>query len=76
MSKYYYQKAKEKKAKDMLKRLYEYYYTHPDALPEDFQPQLSFDGMERTVCDYIAGMTDHYAITVYSDIYIPKAWKI
>jgi dGTPase len=69
-------KGEESKAKEMLHRLYEYYYAHPEALPEDFQPQLSFDGMGRTVCDYIAGMTDHYAITVYSNIYIPKAWKI
>ena len=34
----------------------------PEALPEDFQPQMSFDGLERTVCDYIAGMTDKYAV--------------
>ena len=51
-------KSEESKAKDMIKRLYEYYYTNPQALPEDFQPQMSFDGLERTVCDYIAGMTD------------------
>ena len=51
-------KGEETKAKDMLKRLYEYYFQHPETIPEDFQPQLSFDGMERTVCDYIAGMTD------------------
>ena len=55
-------KGEEKKAKIMLQRLYEYYIRHPDALPEDFHPQLSFDGMERTVCDYIAGMTDNYAV--------------
>ena len=49
-------KSQESKAKDMLQRLFEYYISHPEALPEDFHPQLSFDGMERTVCDYIAGM--------------------
>lgn len=54
-------KGEESKAKDMLRRLYEYYYAHPEAIPQDFQPQLSLDGMERTVCDYIAGMTDNYA---------------
>ena len=52
-------KGEEAKAKDMLKRMYEYYYNHPEALPEDFQPQLSMEGMGRTVCDYIAGMTDN-----------------
>ena len=34
------------------------------------------EGKERAVIDYIAGMTDHYAVTVFSDIYIPKAWSI
>ena len=68
-------KGEESKAKDMLQRLFEYYYTHPEALPEDFHPQLSFDGMERTVCDYIAGMTDNYAIDKYSEIFIPTGWQ-
>ena len=51
-------KGEEAKAREMLKRMYEYYFTHPEALPADFQPQMSLEGMERTVCDYIAGMTD------------------
>ena len=69
-------KAEESKAKDMLLRLFEYYFTHPEALPEDFQPQLSFDGMERTVCDYIAGMTDNYAVDKYTELFIPAGWNI
>ena len=69
-------KSQETKAQDMLKRLYEYYFNHPDALPEDFQPQLSFDGMERTVCDYIAGMTDNYAIDKFEEIFIPVGWHV
>ena len=69
-------KSEESKAKDMLQRLFEYYIRHPEALPEDFQPQLSFDGMERTVCDYIAGMTDHYAVDKYTEIFIPAGWQI
>lgn len=69
-------KGEEVKAQDMLKRLYEYYVNHPEALPEDFQPQLSFDGMERTVCDYIAGMTDNYAVDKYTELFIPTGWHI
>lgn len=69
-------KAEESKAKAMLCRLFEYYMKHPDALPEDFHPQLSFDGMERTVCDYIAGMTDKYAIDKYTEIFIPMGWHV
>ncbi len=69
-------KGEESKAKEMLMRLYEYYITYPEALPEDFQPQLSFDGMERTVCDYIAGMTDNYAVDKYTEIFIPSGWNV
>jgi dGTPase len=69
-------KGEESKAKDMLKRLYEYYYAHPEALPGDFQPQMSFDGMERTVCDYIAGMTDKYAVDKYTQLFIPAGWHV
>jgi dGTPase len=69
-------KAEEKKARAMLQRLFEYYMRHPEALPEDFHPQLSFDGMERTVCDYIAGMTDKYAVDKYSELFIPSGWNV
>ncbi len=69
-------KAEESKAKAMLGRLFDYYVTHPEALPDDFQPQLSFDGMERTVCDYIAGMTDNYAVDKYTEIFIPTGWQV
>ena len=69
-------KGEERKAKDMLQRLFEYYYTHPEALPEDFHPQLSFDGMERTVCDYIAGMTDNYAVDKFTELFIPAGWNV
>ena len=69
-------KGEETKARAMLQRLYEYYIAHPEALPEDFHPQLSFDGLGRTVCDYIAGMTDNYAIDKYTEIFIPMGWHV
>ena len=69
-------KGEESKAQDMLTRMFDYYISHPEALPEDFQPQLSFDGMERTVCDYIAGMTDNYAVDKYTEIFIPTGWQV
>ena len=69
-------KGEESKAKVMLKKMFEYYVSHPEALPEDFHPQMSFEGMERTVCDYIAGMTDHYAVDKYTEIFIPTGWNV
>ena len=69
-------KGEESKARSMLQKLFEYYITHPEALPADFQPQLSFDGMERTVCDYIAGMTDNYAVNKFTELFVPAGWNI
>ena len=69
-------KSQESKAKDMLCRMFEYYVAHPEKLPEDFQPQMSFDGLERTVCDYIAGMTDKYAVDKYTELFIPSGWHV
>ena len=69
-------KGQESKAKDMLQRLFEYYYENPDQLPEDFHPQMSFDGLERTVCDYVAGMTDNYAVDKFTEIFIPTGWNV
>lgn len=69
-------KGEESKAKQMLSQLFDFYISHPDALPADFQPQLSFDGMERTVCDYIAGMTDNYAVNKFTEIFVPEGWNI
>lgn len=69
-------KGQESKARDMLQMLYRYYYEHPEALPESFHPQLSFEGMGRTVCDYIAGMTDKYAVDKYTQLFIPDGWQV
>jgi len=69
-------KGEESKAKDMLRRMFDYYINNPHKLPEDFQPQMSFDGLERTVCDYIAGMTDNYAVDKFTEIFIPAGWQV
>ena len=69
-------KGEEAKARRILQQLYEFYVKHPEKLPPDFRPQLDFDGMERTVCDYIAGMTDKYAMYKYDELFIPMAWQV
>ena len=69
-------KGEESKARDILKQLYRFYIKYPEKLPADFQPQLTFDGMERIVCDYIAGMSDKYAMYKYSELFIPTAWQV
>lgn len=69
-------KQDEDKAMAMLSELYTYFVRNPDKMPREFLPSDG-DGetVERHVCDYIAGMTDRYAIRVYSDIHIPKKFR-
>ncbi len=70
------QLVEESKAKDMLLKLYAYYLERPEALPPDFQTQLDFEGIPRIVCDYIAGMTDKYAVRKYTELFIPSGWSL
>lgn len=66
----------ERKAKNMLQAMYEYYEMNFEELPEEFIGLLERGKKkERLICDYIAGMTDSYAISKFAQLYIPKAWK-
>ena len=69
-------KGEERKAQDMLARLFEYYRKNPDELPDDFQDIRYQEGVDRAVCDYIAGMTDSYAVGKFGEVFIPKAWTV
>jgi len=68
-------KREDKKAQELLKRLFDYYCRHPEQLPDEYKTAIEEEGVERKVCDYIAGMTDRYAIAVYKNLYIPEVWK-
>lgn len=68
-------KGEEVKARGIIQALYEHYSKHPEQLPDDFVPQLDFDGISSVICDYIAGMTDKYAVYKYESIFVPSAWQ-
>ena len=69
-------KGEERKAQDMLRFLFEYYRREADRLPGDFQEIRLEEGVDRAVCDYIAGMTDPFAIEQFSRLFIPTAWSV
>ncbi|MBR5261543.1 MAG: deoxyguanosinetriphosphate triphosphohydrolase, partial [Oscillospiraceae bacterium] len=75
---YYNQKAKgeESKVKGIISGIYDYYIKNPDRLPGDYKKIAETDGLGRAVCDYVAGMTDGYAMEVYSNIFIPMSWTV
>ena len=68
-------KSEEIKAQEMLIRLYDYFVRHPERMPDLYRRNCEEESVERCACDFVAGMTDRYAIEVYSDLYIPKVWK-
>lgn len=68
-------KSEESKAIEMLKRLFEYFTQNSEKLPEEYRLIANAEGTERAVCDYIAGMTDRFAVKTFNDLFIPKSWE-
>jgi dGTPase len=50
---------------EALGLLFEHYMRHPEAMPEHYAEQAAREPLHRVVCDYIAGMTDHYLLRQY-----------
>ncbi len=59
------------KAERFLTLLFESYATHPTLLPTAYQARLDQYGKERVICDYLAGMTDRYAMDEYRRLFEP-----
>lgn len=71
-------KSEEVKAIHMITNLYEYYMKHIDALPKEYIQMMEEREIrkEQIICDYIAGMTDTYAVKKFQEYFIPESWKI
>ena len=63
------------KVETVIKSLYEYYLENPNLLPAELKEISEKDGVAEAVKDYIAGMTDRFALSTYTDIFVPKGWK-
>jgi dGTPase len=59
------------KAESIIKDLFEAYQREPAILPGHVQKIIGVRGLERTICDYIAGMTDRYAIEEHQRLFDP-----
>ena len=70
-------KAEEGRAQQMLSQLYFYYMDHVDELPQEYLNFLDAgEKVSRVVCDYIAGMSDIYAIDQFEKLFVPKRWNV
>ncbi len=71
-------KGQESKAEQMVQELYQYYMQHVELLPNEYRVMINEknEAVERVVCDYVAGMTDRYAVAKFKEIMIPDAWDV
>jgi dGTPase len=67
---YYHPRVAEvnQRACEMLRRVFETYLADPDRLGEGAMRRVEKEGLHRTVCDYVAGMTDRYVMEEYARI--------
>ena len=67
-------KGEEKKAELLVEKLYYYFCDHPDELPDEYKTVMPADGTGRAVCDFISGMTDRYAISMFEKLFVPQPY--
>jgi len=69
----------ESKVYTLIEQLFRYYEKHPDKMPEEYVEQLKkgeYIVKQRVICDYVAGMTDRYAIGKFEELCIPSSWSV
>lgn len=63
--------VQEKKAEFLIQSLFSHYEAHPEEMPEEYRVCAEREGVGRAVCDYVAGMTDNYAVRRFEELFIP-----
>ena len=66
--------SEEERAMGLIVRLFEYFVKHPDEMGRSYRILCEDEPVERVVADFISGMTDRHAISVYEQLFIPRIW--
>ncbi|HHX72436.1 MAG TPA: deoxyguanosinetriphosphate triphosphohydrolase [Clostridiales bacterium] len=69
-------KGEERKAEVLLIQLYCYYEKNVDKLPNLYLERLASDELSVVLCDFIAGMSDRYAVELFKELFTPKSWQV
>lgn len=71
-------KSQEEQAERLLEQLFVYYQEHLELLPKEYLNRMEQrqEPSYRAVCDYIAGMTDTYAVSKFKELMIPSSWSV
>src|SRR5690606_2591563 len=69
-------KREEDKARRLVGDLYTHFVRQPASLPFALDPDTAETGVRQAVLDYVAGMTDRYAIARYESLFVPTPWRL
>lgn len=67
-------KKEQAKARHVVQYLYSRLAHHPELLPPEYRQKVLTLGAHRVACDYLAGMTDQYAIAQFTKFFVPRAF--
>lgn len=62
------------RARHIVRALFTHFANHPDELPLEERPPNRTDSPQRQVADFVASMTDRYAIDLYERLFVPQDW--
>ncbi len=69
-------REEERKGSYIIEQMFNHFTKNPSVLPDEYKQFIGEYEIDRVVCDYIAGMSDDYAVTKFTDIFVPKSWTI
>ena len=69
-------KEDDPKTRFIIHALYEHYCKQPEELPGELLANPRAEPTARIVADYIAGMSDRYALRMFEQLYIPRQWAV
>jgi dGTPase len=64
----------QEKAIGVIRSLFAHYLDHPEEIPSEYRSAP--DDLPTQVVDYIAGMTDRYALRIYERLFLPQGWML
>lgn len=69
-------REEERKATYIIGEMFEHFTKKPELLPDEYKQFIGDYEIDRVVCDYIAGMSDDYAVDTFKSIFVPKSWTV
>ena len=68
-------KSEDGKVVNMITFLYEHFSAHPESIPREYFKYAERDGISVITADFIAGMTDRYALGCFNELFVPRVWQ-